>query len=159
MKAFPKAEIQATTLYPIKVDSVNASAILDANTGRIKPEAALLISDKNKNLPVGRIGWLSQPGKKYGSMVLYVKDKSQAEAILARCFIEVGGESATTQVWDEREKTEQRCFNCQKQGHLARTCKEQTVCGYCTQIRHHHHCLQIMNRNRTSSSRLFIFTT
>lgn len=138
LKAFPKAEIQATTLCPIRVDSVNASAILDANTGRIKPEAALSISGENENLSVGRVGWLSQPGKKYGSMVLYVKDKSQAEAMLAKGFMEVGGESATTQVWEERGKGEQRCFNCQKQGHLARACKEQIVCGNCAEIGHHH---------------------
>ncbi len=107
LKAFPKAEIRAITLYPIGVDSVNASVIRDANTGRIKPEAALLISGENENFPVGRIRWLSQLGKKYGSMVLYLKDKSQAEAMLARSFMEVGGESATTQVWEERGKGEQ----------------------------------------------------
>ncbi len=56
LNAFPKAEIQATTLYPIRVDSINASAILDANTGRIKPKAALSISGENENLSVGRIG-------------------------------------------------------------------------------------------------------
>ncbi len=65
LKAFPKAEIQATTLYPMRVDCVNANSILDANTGRIKPKEALSICGENENLSVGRIGWLSQPGKKY----------------------------------------------------------------------------------------------
>ena len=138
LNAFPKAKIQATTLYAIRVGSVNASAILDANTGRIKPKAALSISGENENLSVGRIEWLSQSGKKYWSMILYVRDKNQAEAILARSFMEVGGESAITQVWEERRIEEQRCFNFQKQGHLARACKEQTVCGNCAKIGHHH---------------------
>ena len=98
VKVFPKARIQATTFYPIRVDSVNGNAILDSSTGQILPEAALGISKDNDNLSVGRIRWLSQPGKKYGSMVVYLKDKSEADAILTRGFLKVGGESATTQV-------------------------------------------------------------
>ena len=138
VKAFPKARIQATTFYPIRADSVNGNAILDSSTGRILPEATLGISKDNDNLSVGRIGWLSLPGKKYGSMVVYLKDKSEADAILTRGFLEVGGESATTQVWEERGKVEQRCFNCQKYGHLARGCKDMTVCGNCAQKGHYH---------------------
>lgn len=76
LKAFPKAEIQATTIYPITIDSVNANAIFNVNTGHIKPEATSSISGKNENVSVGKIGWLSQAGKRYGLMVLYVKDKS-----------------------------------------------------------------------------------
>ena len=103
-KDFPKDEIQATTLYPIRVQSVNANAILDANTGRIKPKAGISISGENENLWVGKIGWLSQPGKKYRSMVFYTKDKNQTEAIPARGFMGVGEGNATTQVWEKREK-------------------------------------------------------
>ena len=143
-KSFPKAQVQSTTFYPIRVDSVNASAVLDPTTGRVSPNVASSICEENGNLSVGRIGWLSQPGKKYGSMVLYLKEKSQADAMIARGFLEVGGESGTTQAWEDRGKTEQRCFNCQGQGHLARTCKEATVCGNCAQTGHHHReCLTL----------------
>ena len=138
LKALPKARIQATTFYPVRVDSVNASAVLDSSTGRILAKAATGISEENDGLAIGRIGWLSQPGKKYGSMVLYLKDKSQVNTLLAKGFLDVGGESATTQVWEERGKVEQRCFNCQKYGHIARTCKEMTVCGNCAETGHHH---------------------
>ena len=137
-KILPRARVLATTFYPIRIDSVNASKILDPTTGRIMAEAATKISQDNGNLLVGRIGWLSQPGKRYGSMVLYLKEKSQAEAMLAKGFLEVGGESATTQIWEERGKTEPRCFNCQKQGHLAKACKVMKVCGYCAGEGHHH---------------------
>lgn len=142
LKSFPNAQVQPTTLYPIRVDSVNASTVLDLTTGRVFPETSASISKENGNLLVGRIGWLNQPRKKYGSIVLFLKDKSQADAILARDFLEVGGESATTQAWKDRSKAEQRCFNCQKQGHLARACKEATICGNCALIGHHHkNCL------------------
>ncbi len=114
LKALPGARIQATTFYPIRVDSVNASAVLDSSTGRILDHAAIGISKENEGLMIGRIGWLSQPGKKYGSMVLYLKEKSQVNVLLAKGFLDVGGESATTQVWEARDKVEQRCFNCQK---------------------------------------------
>lgn len=61
LKAFPKAEIQATIPYPIIIDSVNANAILNVNTGRIKPEAASSISGKNENVSVGK-DWMIEPG-------------------------------------------------------------------------------------------------
>lgn len=137
-KSFPKAQVQATTLYPIRVDSVNAKAILDPITGHVSPQAASSIGEENGSLSVSRIGWLSQPGKKYGSIVLYLKEKSQANAMIARGFLEGGGESGITQAWEERGKAEQRCFNCQKQGHMARSCKEATVCGNCAQVGHQH---------------------
>ncbi len=138
LKSFPKALVQSTTVYPIRVDSVNAEAVLDPSTGYIHSDLPESISKENGNLRVGRIGWLSQPGKKYGSIVLYLKEKSQADVLLARGFLEVGGESGTTQAWEDRGKAEQRCFNCQKQGHLARTCKETTTCGNCAQVGHYH---------------------
>lgn len=137
-KSFPKSQVQSTTFYPLRVDSVNANAVLDSTTGRVSPQAASSISEENGNLSVSRIGWLSQPGKKYGSMILYLKEKSQADAMIASGFLEGGGESGTTQAWEERGEAEQRCFNCQKQSHLARSCKEATVCGNCAQVGHRH---------------------
>lgn len=105
-------------------------------------EVTRSIIEENGAPSIGRIGWLSQPGKKYGFMVMYRKDKAQAEKMLAKGFIKVGGESATTQSWGKKEKGEQRCFNCQKQGHLACTYKGSTVCGNCTEVGHHHcNCL------------------
>lgn len=137
-KSFPNVQVQSTTFYPTRVDSVNANAVLDATTRRVSPQVASSISEENGNLAGGRVGSLSQPGKKYGSMVLYLNDKSQVDSIIARGLLEVGGESGTTQTWEERGKTEQKCLNCQKQGHLARVCKEATVCGNCAGVGHHH---------------------
>ena len=123
---------------------MNASEVLDSSTGQILDHAATGISEENEGLMIARIGWLSQPGKKYGSMVLYLNEKSHVNALLAKGFLDLGGESATTQVWEETGKVGQRCFNCQKYGHVARTCKEMIVDGNCAETGHHHQdCMTI----------------
>ncbi len=71
-------------------------------------------------------------------MVLYLKKKSQVNALLAKGFLDVRGESPTTQVQEERSKVEQRCFKCQKYRHLARTCKKMTVYRNCAETGHYH---------------------
>lgn len=57
MKPFLKAEIQATKLFSIMVYSVNGSAIFDANTSHIKPDAILSINAENEKMLVSRIRW------------------------------------------------------------------------------------------------------
>ena len=47
-------------------------------------------------------------------MILYLKKKSLAKAMLATSFLEVRDESATTQIGEKREKIELRYFNYQK---------------------------------------------
>ena len=105
-KSFPKAQVQSTTFYPIKVDNVNANAVLDLTTGRVLPNVASSICEENRNFSISKIGWLSQSGKKYGSIVLYLKEESQVNAMIARGFLEVGGKSGITQAWKDRGKTE-----------------------------------------------------
>ena len=58
-RSFPKAQVQSITFYPIRVDSLNTSAVLDPSTGRVLPELSSSNSQENGNLLVGRIGWLS----------------------------------------------------------------------------------------------------
>lgn len=76
LKSFLNAQVQSTTLYLIRVDSINASIVLDPTTGRVFPKTSASINKENGNLLVGRIGWLNQPRKKYGSMVFFLKNKS-----------------------------------------------------------------------------------
>lgn len=64
-------------------------------------------------------------------MVLYLKEKSQADILLARGFLELERENGITQAWKKRNKAEQRYFNCQKQGHLAHISKERTRYSIC----------------------------
>lgn len=95
LRSFLKALVQSITVYSIKVDSVNAKAILDRSTNCIWSDLPESISKKNGNLRVGRIRWLNQLEKKYGSIVLYLKEKSQADILLVRRFLKVGKESGT----------------------------------------------------------------
>lgn len=49
-KSFPNAQVcmyvQSTTFHPIRVDIVNANAVLNATTGRVSPQVTLSISEK-----------------------------------------------------------------------------------------------------------------
>lgn len=75
---------------------MSANIVLNMDTSRITLQAASFISEKNRELAIGRIGWLSQPGKKYRSMVMYLKNKAQADRMLARGFIKIRNKSAIT---------------------------------------------------------------
>lgn len=67
--------MQPTIFYPVRVDNVNPSTVLDPSTGRVFPELPSSIRKENGNLLVGRIGWLSQSGKKIWLHGLLLKRK------------------------------------------------------------------------------------
>ena len=54
-KILPRARVLATTFYPIRIDSVNVSKILDSTTGRIMAEVTTKISQDNSNLLMSKI--------------------------------------------------------------------------------------------------------
>lgn len=56
LKALPKAHIQVTTFYPVRVNSININTVLDLSTGQILAEAATGTSEENNSLIVERIG-------------------------------------------------------------------------------------------------------
>ena len=45
-------------------------------------------------------------------MVIYLADKNQAEALLGKGVVEIGGETAYTEAWQEVSSEEKRRFNC-----------------------------------------------
>lgn len=61
---------------------------------------------------ISRIGWLSGPGKKFGSMVVHFMEEKDANFVLARGLLEVRGESACTGLW-VKKVGERQCFNWQ----------------------------------------------
>lgn len=63
LKTLPKACIQATTFYLIRVDRVNANELQDLSKSRILAKTTINISEENNSLAMGRIGWLSQQKK------------------------------------------------------------------------------------------------
>lgn len=59
---------------------------------------------------MGKIELLNQLGKKYDSIILYLKKKSQVEAMLAKGFLKVRNESTITQIWEKRGKNRIKIF-------------------------------------------------
>ncbi len=58
-KTLPKVRVLAIIFYPIMVNSVSVSKILNPITRQIMAEAISKISEDNDNLLVDKIGWLS----------------------------------------------------------------------------------------------------
>ncbi|XP_044715988.1 endonuclease-reverse transcriptase domain-containing protein [Hirsutella rhossiliensis] len=110
------SRVMRDQLYPVRVDNANRTAILTR-----------------------KISWLSkrESGKAYGSMVVYVTKKRDAERLLEGYYFDLAGESATTYVFEPRTGPIQ-CFNCQEIGHKAYSCKKQRTCGKCANVGHHH---------------------
>ena len=124
-------------LYPVKVDNVNRTTILDQD-GKVLPGAAEVLGKEN-DVHIAKIGWLSRKdtGKAYGSMVVYVTKGSEAARLLQDQYLHVAGESAYTRVFEPRHGP-QKCYRCQEIGHKAYSCTQPQVCARCAQVGHHH---------------------
>jgi hypothetical protein len=124
-------------LYPIKVDHVNHTAVLD-EMGDIRTGVAMAFGQEN-DTQIAKIAWLSKRDipKAYGSMVVYLTKGSDARRLLSEGFFYAGGESGYTGVFERRPRPEQ-CYNCQQVGHKAFQCSKTQVCGKCAREGHHY---------------------
>ncbi len=124
-------------LYPIKVDNVKRTAVLDEN-GEVRAGAAETFGKENETA-VAKVAWLSRRDvpKAYGSMVVYLTKGTDARRLLAEGFFHVCGESGSTCVFERLPRPEQ-CYNCQEVGHKAFQCKKAQACGRCAKEGHHH---------------------
>ncbi len=95
--AFPRGNIQSLATYKVKVHNVRADAVIGFITNRVTETARQALSDASGYF-IARMGWLSGPGKKYGSMVVWFTQKADEDEVLARGLIEVGGDSACATV-------------------------------------------------------------
>ncbi|OJJ65729.1 hypothetical protein ASPBRDRAFT_489104 [Aspergillus brasiliensis CBS 101740] len=131
------ARVLRDELYPIKVDSVNRTAVLDEN-GDIRAGAAAAFGEENE-ASIAKIAWLSRKenAKAYGSMVVYLTKGSDARRLLADGFFHAGGESGVTSTFEYRPRPMQ-CYNCQEIGHKAFQCKNAQKCAKCAAEGHHH---------------------
>jgi hypothetical protein len=131
------ARVLRDELYPIKVDNVKRTAVLDENDG-IRAGAAEAFSEENETT-VAKIAWLSKKDvpKAYGSMVVYLTKGTDARRLLGEGFFHAGGESGTTSVFERRPRPEQ-CYNCQEIGHKSFQCKNAQKCARCATEGHHH---------------------
>ncbi|KAJ5264644.1 hypothetical protein N7505_007437 [Penicillium chrysogenum] len=94
------ARVLRDELYPIKVDSVKRTVVLDENH-EILTGAAAAMGEENETT-VAKMTWLSNKEivKPYGSMVVYLTKGTDARRILADRYFYVGGESGTTSVFE-----------------------------------------------------------
>jgi regulator of replication initiation timing len=124
-------------LYPVKIDNVKRTAVLDEKD-EIRAGAAEAFGGEN-GTTVAKIAWLSKRDvpKAYGSMVVYVTKKSDARRLIAEGFFHAGGESGTTSAFERRPRPGQ-CYNCQELGHKAYQCRKAQRCGRCAKDGHHH---------------------
>ena len=125
-------------LYPIRVDGVNRTAVLD-EAGNVRTGAADAFGMENET-QVAKIAWLSNRdiAKAYGSMLVYLNKGSDARRLLQEGFFHAGGESGYTKPFERRERPKQ-CYNCQEiTGHRAYQCTKPQVCGRCAKEGHRH---------------------
>jgi hypothetical protein len=137
-KLAPGARILRDDLYPIRVDNVSRIAVLDEKN-EVRAEITEMLSREN-DTEVAKIAWLSKRDvpKAYGSMVVYLKKRSEARRFVNEGFFVAGGESGTTKVFERRDRPKQ-CYNCQQiTNHKAYQCDRPQVCGRCAQEGHHH---------------------
>jgi hypothetical protein len=133
----PGLRVLRDQLFPIKIDSVNRTAVLD-NDGRIRMGVMEKISKEN-NVKVEKIAWLSKRDnfKAYGSMLVYLTRNSDVQRLLQEEFFHIGGESATTAPFTPFSGLIQ-CYKCQEIGHKAFKCQKTQVCGKCAEQGHHY---------------------
>jgi hypothetical protein len=83
-------------LFPLKLDNVNRTAILN-NNSRIRLGAAEIIGKEN-HVKVEKIIWLSNKDnfKAYRSMAVFLNKDSDVQRLLKEQFFHIAGESATT---------------------------------------------------------------
>jgi hypothetical protein len=125
-------------LYPIRVDGVNRTAVLD-EAGDIRTGAAEAFGMENET-QVAKIVWLSRRdvAKAYGSMLVYLNKGADARRLLQEGFFHAGGESGYTKPFERRERPKQ-CYNCQEiTSHMAYQCTKPQVCGRCAKEGHRH---------------------
>jgi hypothetical protein len=98
------ARVLRDELYPIKVDSVKRTAVLNGNHD-ILIGAAAALSEENETT-VAKMTWLSskEAAKPYGSMVVYLTKGTNARRLLADGYFHVRGESGTTSVFEYRPR-------------------------------------------------------
>ncbi|KDN71873.1 hypothetical protein CSUB01_09606 [Colletotrichum sublineola] len=153
----PGARVLRDDIYPIRVDSVNRTTVLDEN-GNIRTGAAEAFGLEN-DTTVAKVAWLSDKSaaKAYGSMVVYLGKAADARKLLNEGFFHAGGESGYTRPFERRERPKQ-CYNCQEiTEHKAYQCTKPKICGRCAAAGHsHHECREtILNSTPLTMSEKF----
>ncbi|EWZ29363.1 hypothetical protein FOZG_16991 [Fusarium oxysporum Fo47] len=122
------ARILRDDLYPIRVDNVSRIAVLDERN-EVRAEATQTLGREN-DTEVAKIAWLSRRDvpEAHGSMVVYLKKRSEARRFISEGFFVAGEEFGTTKVFERRDRPKQ-CYNSQQiTNHKAYQCDRPQVC-------------------------------
>ncbi|KAF6527788.1 hypothetical protein HZS61_008090 [Fusarium oxysporum f. sp. conglutinans] len=92
-KLAPGVRILRDDLYPIRVDNVSRIAVLNERN-EVRTEITEMLGREN-DTEVAKVAWLSKRDipKTYGSMVVYLKKRSEARRFINEGFFVAGGES------------------------------------------------------------------
>ena len=132
---FRGARMQGEQWYPIKVDRVPKMNIGTGSQSEISEEAIKSVGEEN-GVSINKIRWLSKPSDRpFGSIVVYLAKKADADALLDRQVMDFKGESGFTKEF-ERRIVPRRCFKCHKYGHHEFRCSNSLVCGNCASTGH-----------------------
>lgn len=135
---FGQARIEGEQWYPIKVDRVNKLHLKDLHEEHTHAEFCKVYGAENGEIEIKQMRWLGQskPHLMYGSLVVYLSKKEDAEKLLHNQTMEFQGESGFTKLFLKRT-IPQRCFRCQKYGHHQVRCMEKDqICGRCAENGH-----------------------
>ena len=133
---FEEARMLGEQWYPVKVDRVHRATLSPDGAVTVSQAAMEAVAQENR-VRIERIRWLSKASDKvYGSVVMFFTHQHEADMLLARGVMDVGGEMAYTRRY-ERRQAPMRCYKCHQYGHQAARCKASSaVCGRCAQSGH-----------------------
>ena len=138
-KFFPGARINRDAWFPVKVDRVNKLSTTDETRVNLREDIAELIGKEN-GIKINKVRWLSKPRNEaaYGSVVLYLDSKKDADQVVGQRTINIRGEAAWTKEFEQR-LIPIRCFHCQKYGHQRYRCPDDApTCSRCASKGHSH---------------------
>lgn len=102
--------------FPIKIDNANQCSLLTSGGELLNDIKNQLEVENQVNIPHMR--WISniQNGKLYGSMVIWVTKRKDAERLMKEGVLQIRGEAAYSRPFEQRIGPI-RCYNCQKYDH------------------------------------------
>jgi hypothetical protein len=123
--------------YPIKIDGVSRSAILDERGKELQKLNETLSSENSTDIT--QANWLSDRFlKERGSIVVYLKKAAEASRFLREGYFYAGGLSGQTSAF-QRQSRPNQCYNCQElTNHRAFRCQKPQICRKCAKEGHHH---------------------
>jgi hypothetical protein len=137
-KAMPGARIRGEAWFPIKVDGIAKSVVLDPQAGgkSLRPEVVANFAADNSNDSTDctaiKATWISRPSDNVnGSMIVWLRKREAAAYLLRKLTVIFGPTAGFAAPYVPKENND-RCFNCNAYGHYQFKCKKPARCGHCS---------------------------